>query len=193
MRRSRETPEVNAGSMADIAFLLIIFFIITATIKSDVGISRKLPPMPDKEELEDPKEIPARNLFVVLVNSNNQLLVEGELIDITQLTEKAKEFVANPTNNPELSDKKSKEINLLGEVMVSKGIISLQNDRGTSYETYIAVQNELARAYNELRSELAQQKFGKQYEFLNDEQKKAIRSVYPQRISEAEPKDIENS
>ena len=193
MRRSRETPEVNAGSMADIAFLLIIFFIITATIKSDVGISRKLPPMPDKEELDKPQEIPAQNLFIVLVNANNQLLVEGEFIDISQLTEKTKEFVANPTNNPELSDKKEVDVPIFGTTLISKGIVSLQNDRGTSYETYIAVQNELARAYNELRNEFALKKFGKEYEFLNDEQKDAIRDVYPQRISEAEPKDVSNS
>ena len=128
----------------------------------------------------------------VLAVSYHQLLVEGKLIDISELCAKTKEFITNPTNSDQLSDKKAKDIPLFGEVMVSKGIISLRNDNSTTYETYIAIQNELARAYNQLRDELANKQFGREYAALNSEQKAAVKKIYPQRISEAEPKDVNN-
>ena len=174
----RGLPEINAGSMADIAFLLLIFFLVTTTMDVDTGIARKLPPMPEKELQEDDSQIHAKNIYVVLINTNNQLLVEGELMDISQLRDGAKEFIdnngrdANSSENPE------------------KAIISLQNDRGTEYMTYIRVQNELAAAYNELRNKAALNKFGERYANLNKTQKKEIRKMYPQKISEAEPKNI---
>jgi biopolymer transport protein ExbD len=185
----RKLPEINAGSMADIAFLLLIFFLVTTTMDVDSGLQRMLPPMPeDNQEID---EINERNVFVVLVNANNQLLVEGQLGDIKSLRKDAKEFIANPYDKPNLPAKKLKEIPLIGEYMVSEQVISLQNDRGTSYEMYIKVQNELAAAYNELRNELALAKFSKSFDdlvALKDEDKvAAIRQIYPQRISEAEP------
>ena len=91
----RGLPEINAGSMADIAFLLLIFFLVTTTMDVDTGISRKLPPMPEEEQLEDDSQIKAKNIYVVLINANNQLLVEGELMDISQLKEGAKRFIDN--------------------------------------------------------------------------------------------------
>ncbi len=189
----RAAPEINAGSMADIAFLLLVFFLVTTTMDSDLGMMRKLPPTlpPD---MPKPPPIKDRNVFVVLANANDQLLVEGELMDITQLKEAAKEFIANPMNKEELPEKKEMEVSGLGKRMISKQVISLQNDNGTSYELYIAVQNELARAYNELRNELAMDEFGETYDALSEkgdkDRTKAIKSIYPQRISEAEPKDV---
>tara|TARA_B100001093_G_C26860639_1_gene1030090 strand:- start:33100 stop:33645 length:546 start_codon:yes stop_codon:yes gene_type:complete len=178
MARRRGLQEINAGSMADIAFLLLIFFLVTTTMDVDSGIARKLPPMPEEEMQEDDSQINAKNIYVVLINTNNQLLVEGELMDISQLREGAKRFINNNGIDPNLSENPD------------KAIISLQNDRGTEYKTYIQVQNELAAAYNELRNDAALNKFGKRYIDLNKVDRKEIRKMYPQKISEAEPKNI---
>lgn len=178
MTKRRGLQEINAGSMADIAFLLLIFFLVTTTMDVDSGIARKLPPMPEDEIKEDDSQINAKNIYVVLINTHNQLLVEGELMDIADLRDGAKRFINNNGLNPNLSENPE------------KAIISLQNDRGTEYKTYIQVQNELAAAYNELRNDAALDKFGKRYTDLNKTEKKEIRKMYPQKISEAEPKNI---
>jgi biopolymer transport protein ExbD len=175
--KRRGLPEINAGSMADIAFLLLIFFLVTTTMDQDTGIARKLPPIPEEEQ-EKPPEIKAKNIYVVLINSNNQLLVEGEWTEISQLKDGAKKFINNNGINPASSDSPK------------KAIISLQNDRGTEYVTYIRVQNELAAAYNELRNDAALNKFGERFNNLNKTQQKEIKKMYPQKISEAEPKNI---
>ena len=176
--KRRGLPEINAGSMADIAFLLLIFFLVTTTMDIDTGIARKLPPMPEEDQPEDDSQINARNIYVVLINSNNQLLVEGEMMDISQLRDGAKRFIDNNGAREYLSENPE------------KAIISLQNDRGTSYKMYIRVQNELAAAYNELRNKAALSKFGERYNDLNKTDQKEIRKLYPQKISEAEPKNI---
>lgn len=185
----RDVQEVNAGSMADIAFLLLIFFLVTTTMDTDTGLARLLPPM-QEEEPEDTPPIKERNVFSVLVNSNNQLLVEGKPMRIEDLTEAAKEFIENPLDAENLPEKKEIEVEFFGVQMVTKGVISLQNDRGTEYQTYLMVQNELQRAYTELRQDLARRKFGKDYNDLESEEQKSIRTIYPQKISEAEPKNI---
>jgi len=205
----REISEINAGSMADIAFLLLIFFLVTTTMDTDTGLIRRLPPPPD-QFTENNDKIKQRNIFEILVNANDQLLVEGEYIQVSELRAKAKEFiktnpsfpsVADATNAsyPNLPEFREEEIPGLGKMLVSKQIISLQNDNGTSYEMYIKVQNELIAAYRELRNELANQKFGKSYNELEQlagsseaikEKAEAIKKIYPQRISEAEPKKV---
>jgi biopolymer transport protein ExbD len=188
---ARKIPEIPAASLADIAFMLLIFFLVTTTMDVDSGLERRLPPMPppDQED-DDTPPIKERNVFVVLVNANNQLLVEGEVSRVEDLREKAKEFMANPYNEENLPEKEVKDIDFFGEVEVTKGVISLRNDVGTQYGTYIAVQNELVGAINDLREELAKQKFGKSYEKLDRDQQGAIRDIYPSRISEAEPKKV---
>ena len=200
-RKKRELQEINAGSMADIAFLLLVFFLVTTTMDSIWGLARKLPP-PLLDNVEKPPPIKDRNVFVVLANANDQLLVEGELMEIYELRAAAKEFIANPMRKEDLPEFKDVDVNLLGPRKVSKQVISLQNDNGTSYNLYIQVQNELAAAYNELRNDLADQEFGMSYDMLTELAEpedsdpkyktmiKAIRKVYPQRISEAEPKDV---
>lgn len=186
----REGGSFNAASMADIAFLLLIFFLVATTMDIDTGLSRKLPPMPDPGAEQDNKQIKERNVFVVLINAGDQLMVEGKPLDIRRLRDEAKKFIANPDNSSNLPEKEPREIPYFGEYMVPKGIISLQNDRGTSYGMYIKVQNELAAAYNELREELALSKFGQRYDNLISDQQDAIKDIYPQIISEAEPKNI---
>lgn len=177
-KKMRGTPEINAGSMADIAFLLLIFFIVATTMDVDSGLTTKLPPMPEEEQKPEDNQIKERNVLTVLVNANNQLLVEGEWGSIDRLKDQAKEFVANPQHKESLSESPD------------KAVISLQNDRGTSYETYIQVQNELKRAYNELRNDAALNKYGKKFSELNSDQAKEIQKIYPVKISEAEPKNI---
>lgn len=195
----RQAPEINAGSMADIAFLLLIFFLVTTTMDVDTGLTRKLPP--PVEDNIDPPEIKQRNVFQVLVNANDDLLVEGEPMLVSELREAAKEFIiGDPTFQDEsMPEGKMTTVPILGDMMVSKQIVSLQNDRGTSYDMYIKVQNELIAAYNEVRNEYAVSKFGKNLSELEklagtsekaDLQIDAVKDVYPQRISEAEPKEV---
>jgi biopolymer transport protein ExbD len=192
---ARPVNEINAGSMADIAFLLLIFFLVTTTMDVDTGITRKLPP-PPPEDMEDIK-VKERNIFKVLVNKNDRLLLNGKPGDISMLKIMAKEFLNNgnlksPASAEDMPEKKSVDVPLLGgEIWVSKGIVSLKNDRGTSYDMYIQVQNELAVAIRELRDELSNDFFGMRFDQLTDQDKiKAVQKAVPVAISEAEPEDI---
>lgn len=182
-----KTPGLNTGSMSDISFLLLTFFLLVSSINTDQGIQRKLPP-PPQNNTEDTK-VNKRNVLVVLVNMNDQLMVNGEfLADVNMLKEKTKNFISNPTEDPTLSDKKTVMINELGtEEVVSKGVVSLQNDRGTSYEMYIAVQNQLTLAFNELRDEFSRARFGKDFNDLPENVRKGVQKAIPVNISEAEP------
>jgi biopolymer transport protein ExbD len=187
---ARMSPEINAGSMADIAFLLLIFFLVTTTMDVDTGLRRLLPP-PINPNQPPPPPVRERNVFVVLVDQNDRLLARGELTNVRDLREKTKNFLLNPTNDPSMPVKEMKTDDILGEYEFSRGIVSLQNDRGTSYEMYIAVQNELAAAFNDIRDELSREKFGVRFDQLNDpDLVAAIRRAVPLSISEAEPKDI---
>lgn len=172
-KKTRKAPEVNAGSMADIAFLLLIFFLVTTTIDVDKGVLVKLPPWSD----EPPEEMKlnTRNVYSVLVNANDQLLVRGEPQSVKTLKDNAKEFIMNP-----------KKLDNMAE-SPNKAIISLKNDRGTKYKTYLEVYNELKAAYNELREEEAQKSHGKSYAYLPKAIQKEIRAKIPLVISEAEP------
>ena len=186
----KKTPEVNASSMADIAFLLLIFFLVSTTMNVDSGIMRVLPPMPEDEQEEVEDLVHKRNVLLVFISANDEIMVGGERMEIYDITNKVKEFVMNPNNDPHLPEREEKEIDILGTYPVSKGIVSLQNDRGTSYEMYVKVQNELTRAFNELRDDLSQQKFGKKFKDLETNTKKAISEAIPLKISEAEPRDV---
>ena len=186
----RAVPEINAGSMADIAFLLLIFFLVTTTMDVDTGIIRKLPPpVENNQENVDVKE---RNVLKILVNSRDQLLIDGERGDIRMLKDKVKDFMAIHPDNPNYPEVKTKYIEELGkEVLLSKGVISLKNDRGTSYGMYIKVQNELARAFNEMKNEKSMQLYGVKYNQLVDDKKiKIINKLVPVPISEAEPENV---
>ena len=187
----REVQPINAGSMADIAFLLLIFFLVTTTMDVDTGLMRRLPPIPDKDQQDTDDKIKERNVFVVLINKNNDLLVENEEMSIYDLRERAKEFIANPEDREDLPEKDYKDIQFFGNVYVPKNpVISLRNDRGTEYGTYLMVQNELLAAKNELRDEISMQTFGKKYDDLDEEHQDAVQQYYTSVLSEAEPKNI---
>ena len=171
--RDRMSSEINAGSMADIAFLLLIFFLVTTTIDVDKGVLVKLPPW--SETPPEVEKMKTRNVYSVLVNAQNQLLVRGEPMSIETLRENTKEFIINPRKREDMAE------------MPTKAIISIKNDRGTSYKTFLEVYNELKAAYNELRNEEAQKRHNKEFEFLDKVQQKAIRADIPLVISEAEP------
>lgn len=186
----KKVPEINGSSLADIAFLLLIFFLVTTTMDTDKGIIRKLPPPPDPNAT--PPDIKERNIFTVLVNKNDRLLIEGKPGQLRDLREQVKEFVSNPYEKENLSEKRDpEEIKNLGVYRSSKGIISLKNDRGTSYDMYIRVQNELAAAFRELKNELSEKEYGMKYDDLvKEEYIKAIDKAIPVAISEAEPENV---
>lgn len=183
----RKIQEVNAGSMADISFLLLIFFLVATTMNTDTGINRILPPLKEEEDPEQEKE---RNILKVFVNLNDELMVNMERMQLDQLRPRVKEFVLNRAGDPNLPEVEETEIENLGTYPVSKGIVSLQNDRGTSYGMYIRVQNELTKAFNELRDEVSIRYYGKVFADLDADRQKAIQEAVPLKISEAETRDI---
>lgn len=186
---TRKTPGLNTGSSADISFLLLTFFLLTSSINTEQGIPRKLPP-PKTDETEEVKaDINKRNVLNVLVNYLDQISVNGEVMPVSELKDKAKEFFSNPTNDPSLPEKVNKPIEGIGDFAVSKGVVSLTNDQGTSYNMYVQVQNELQRAVNELRDETSLQYFGKKYDALDSAAQRAVTAAIPMSISEAPPMD----
>lgn len=187
---ARKTPGLNTQSTADIAFLLLCYFLMTSTMDQQSGLQRRLPHMPDQNQKTEDTKVNKRNIIIVKINSSDRLFAGDQLLDVSQLKDKIKEFITNPNNDPNLPEREMKNIEGYGEYPVSKGVISLQNDRGTSYRAYIAVQNELVKAINEVRDDFCKQNYGKAYTFLTEGQQKIVREAIPQNISEAEPKDV---
>ena len=187
----KKVPAMNTSSTADIAFLLLCYFLMTTTMGSQTGLSRRLPPMPDQNQKVEDQKVNRRNIIQVKINSADRIFAGSEPIDVSQLKDKIKDFLTNPADDPTLPEKEIQDIEGFGECLVSKGIISLQNDRGTSYQAYIAVQNELVKAVNELRDDFCRKNFnGRTYAKLTEDEQKIVRKAVPQNISEAEPKDV---
>ena len=187
---AKSTPALNTTSSADIAFLLLIFFLVSTTMDVDKGIQRRLPPMPDENQKQQDIKVNRRNIVVVRINSQDRILAGGTPMDVTQVKDKIKEFIINPTNSESLPEKEMKEIEGFGQYAVSKGVVSLQNDRGTSYSAYLRVQNEIVKAFNEIRDDFAMVNYGSKYADLDEDKQKIVRDAIPQSISEAEPKDV---
>ena len=188
---AKKIPQINASSMADISFLLLIFFLVTTSMDVNQGLARRLPaPVPPDQKVEN-TDINKRNLMIVKINSANQLMVQGQLLDIKQLRTKAKEFIKNENEDATLPKLVEEDFGApIGIVKYTKDhVISVQNDVDTQYQAYLDVQNELVAAYNELRDECARQYFHKAYNELDEDQQKQVQKVYPQKISEAEPKN----
>jgi biopolymer transport protein ExbD len=186
-RKIRKTPDIPSASQADIAFLLIIFFIVSTTMNVDSGIYRVLPQW--VENVEAPK-INKRNTFVVLINKNNDLAINGQFAQISDIKDRLKEFILNPNDDPSLSEKKEEVIEGLGTISRSQGIVSLQNDRGTDYGAYIEVQNELVKGFNELRDEFSYDHYGRNFDKLTEAEQDLVKKAIPTAISEAEPAEI---
>ena len=194
----RKIQEINAGSMADIAFLLLIFFLVATTMNTDTGLVRMLPPMPPEDQPQDEIKVKERNLFLVFINGRGDIMAgaagKQEAIDLRQLKDRTKEFILNPLDDENLPEKANKDIELPdgGKWVyhVSEGVVSLQTTRDTGYQSYIMVQNELTRAFNEVRDEVAQRKFGAKFADLPEELRNAVSKAVPLKISEAEPRNI---
>lgn len=190
MGKKRKMPGLNTSSTADISFMLLIFFLVTTSMDTDQGLGRTLPKPPEDDQLNNEIKVKERNILNIRINKDNYVMIGDDYASLEDVKERAKEFIKNADNKPNLPELKAKKIKGLGKTMMvtENHVISVQTDRGTDYGVYFAVQDALVAAYNELRDELSKQEFGFRYEFLTDEQKKAIREVYPQKISEAEPK-----
>lgn len=191
---AKKIPQINASSMADISFLLLIFFLVTTSMDVNQGLARRLPaPIPPDQKVED-TDINKRNLLVVKINSANQLMVQGQLSDIKNLKDDAKKFILNENDDsfyPKLYEEDFGEP--IGTIRYTKEhVISVQNDVDTQYQVYVNVQNELVAAYNELRDECARKYFHMSYNELDEDNQKRIQKIYPQKISEAEPKNYSN-
>ena len=201
-KKKRKVPGLNGSSLADISFILLIFFLVTTSMDTDTGLVRRLPPPPDPNQQEEDVKVKGRNVMVVSVNLNNEIMYYygDESKRVTQmgvqpedLRAVAKEFIANPENKANMPEFHPADppLPILGAHPITKNhIISVQTDRGTKYEVYFQIQNELMAAYNELRDEFAMSKFGKHYKDLHPDSDEAlaVRGVYPMKISEAEPK-----
>lgn len=204
-KSDRKVPSLNASSMADVSFLLLCYFLMVSSMDIDSGLARLLPPPPQNQDIQASVDVQRRNLLVILVNSQNEILVQDQQGAVLYgneselqggsgklaMKEVVKEFVLNTSNSPDLPQLIEADFGLpIGTVPVtSNHVISIQNDATTRYSTYIAVQNEVVRAYNELRKEAARRYFGTSYDELTIDQKSQIDDLYPQRISEAEPKN----
>ncbi len=194
----RKVPEVNSSSQADIAFSLLIFFLVATTMNVDTGLARMLPPMPPEDQQQEDIKVKERNMFLVLVNGAGQIMAgtpgQQQSVDLRQLKDLVTEFVLNPMDDPNLPEKKDKEIDMPDGSKwvypVSEGVVSLQTTRDTGYQIYIMVQNELTRAFNEIRDEVAMKQFNKVFADLNDDERKVISTAVPTKISEAEPRQV---
>ena len=194
MAKNKKAPEINASSQADIAFTVLIFFLVVSTMDIDTGIVRMLPPMADPNVKQEDIKVKERNLLLVFVSGSGNIMAGGKVISLNALKDKAKEFILNPLDDKDLPEKKPTEIEMPNGSKwvypVSEGVISLQNTRDTSYQRYIEVQNELTRAFNEVRDEVSMSKFGRKFADLEEAERKVITKAIPMKISEAEPRKM---
>ena len=181
-RPNRKIPEINASSTADIAFLLLIFFLLTTSMDTDRGLLRRLPPPGRPEEAMKLQE---RNVLLIDIEEDDRVKCAGDYVDLPELRARAKLFIANPQDDPGLPERVPVEVPLLGTVPVTEQhVIALRCSRRASYRAYIAVQDELAGAYRDLRDELSRSRWGQNYADLMPDRKQAVREVFPQKISE---------
>jgi biopolymer transport protein ExbD len=184
-RFKRSIPPFNATSSADIAFILLLFFLLSGSLSSKTGIYRRLLPDTSEAKLKKKIDTEKRNFVTFSIDENNAVFMEDEPVQLYEIRNIAKKFIANPENSDYLPEKKEIEIPELGFVSVAPhAVISFEISRKAVYQTYISVLGELTAAYDDLRNELANERFDKSFERLTEEQQAAIREAYPLRISE---------
>lgn len=189
-KKKRKTPGINGSSSADIAFMLLIFFLITTSMDTDKGLMRRLPPLSPKQQEDRPVEINERNIMRLLVNRNDEIVISKSTglvpVKLDKLKDEAVDFIMNPSNDPHKPDKEMRDIPGIGNISVvtSGYAISLKTEIETSYQVFISVQNELLKAYNEVWDKTAKKYFGKGFKDLPPSQQKSVVEAYPMHISE---------
>lgn len=194
-KKKRKMPGLNTSSTADISFMLLIFFLVTTSMDTDQGLGRTLPKPPDNEEELNEVKVKERNIFYVRISKDNDIMIGNDYVPGTrqqvldEVKERAKEFIQNKDNRPDMPEVAEVNVNLIGRHRVTVNhVVSVQTDRTTSYDIYFGVQDALVQAYNELRDDLSMQEFHVPFKMCTKEQQDAVREVYPMKISEAEPK-----
>lgn len=183
-RQRRYVPQLNTASVADISFMLLILFLVVTSMDVDKGLTRQLPPLADNQTLQE-RDVNRRNVMQVTLTDDNRLLVDGTPMDTRRFGEKLMAFVDNPDNSAELPEKRLRTIPLLGQCRVTdRHVIQLEAARTSNYDLYFQVQNTIVAVYKRLRDNLARRRFHRSYDQCDDNQKKALRDYYPQRVSE---------
>lgn len=189
-RKKKKVPSINGSSTADISFIMLLFFLLTTSMGTDKGIARQLPPAVPPDQKDVSIDVNKRNMLRVLVNNQGEILANGELVTQETLKDKVKEFVLNENDRDDLPERTVENFPMLGDQKVTKKhVISLTNNVDTRYEDYLGVQNTLTKAYTELRNDKARATWGRSFEELEPAQQKVLIDLYPQNISEANPKE----
>ncbi len=193
-KSKRKAGEINSSSMADIAFLLLIFFLVTTTMDVDSGMKRTLPPIADNEQQQDDVELKERNVLMVNVSKEGRIMVGTEEYmpadlnrrgDHSRMSREVLDFLSGFDR----SEKKATDIEPGISCEISQGVVSLKADNETKYNIYLQVQDELTHAFNVYRDLISVQAYGKPFEELNEIQAGNIRKAVPVKVSEAEPND----
>ena len=189
---AKTPPQLNGTQTADMAFILVCFFMMVTTMGTDYGLIRQLPPWVEHKANDKGDKINQRNVFVVAISMNNDMMVQSEYTTIADLRAMTKDFYNINNTGDKYPEKEARNLPFVGTINVNKtAVVSLQNDRGTAYRVYIQAQNELAGAINELRDEFCAQYFGRSFDNCTQEQQDVVsKDVYPMSISEAEPKNV---
>ena len=190
-RGKKKIPKINGSSSADISFILLLFFLLTTSMGSDSGLARQLPPAVPPDQQDVSIDINRRNMLRVNVNNRGQILANGEVVDLNGLREKVAEFVLNENDRSDLAERVVESFPLVGAQKVTKNhVISLTNTVDTRYSDYILVQNELTKAYMQVRDQQSRKLFGLSFEDASLQQQEVLIDMYPQKISEANPREF---
>lgn len=190
-RGKRKVPQINGSSTADISFILLLFFLLTTSMGSDSGLARQLPPAVPPDQQDVSIDVNRRNIMRVNVNNRGQILANGEVVNLDGLREKVIEFVLNENDRADLAERTVETFPLVGAQKVTKNhVISLTNTVDTRYSDYILVQNELTKAYLQIRDQQSKKLFGVSLEKADTQQQEVLIKMYPQNISEANPREF---